>query len=99
MGEFSNRVEAQRQILKVINGRRWSGEQLFAVSTKAIQRWALSNGIENSAPLVKFLNSASAQIFVMANHSDDPIAGSYVLSKQRVVAISEQLKAELANLK
>ena len=33
MGEFGRRVEAQRQILKVVNSRDWSGEQLFAVTT------------------------------------------------------------------
>jgi len=92
----SSRVEAQRQILKAVNSREWSGEQLFALTTAAIQRWASANGVDTSTALVKLLNSASAQIFVMANHSDDPIAGSYVMSKQRVVAIALQVKEELA---
>jgi hypothetical protein len=97
MGEFSSRVEAQRQILKVVNSRDWSGEQLFAVTTAAIQRWASTNGLDTSTAVVKLLHSASAQIFVMANHSDDPIAGTYSLSKQRVVVLARQVQEELSS--
>jgi hypothetical protein len=96
MGEFSSRVEAQRQILKVVNGRPWPREQLFALTTAAIQRWTSANGVDASTTFVKLLNSASAQIFVMANHSDDPIAGSYALSKQKVAAIAQQVGEELS---
>ena len=96
MGEFSSRVEAQRQILKVVNSRDWPREQLFAVTAAAIQRWASTNGLDTSAAVVKLLNSASAQIFVMANHSDDPIAGIYALSKQRVVVLARQVQEELS---
>jgi hypothetical protein len=97
MGEFSSRVEAQRQILKVVNNRDWLGEQLFAITTPAIQRWASTNGLDTSTAVVKLLHSASAQIFVMANHSDDPIAGSYTLSKQKVLSIARQVQEELSS--
>jgi hypothetical protein len=97
MGEFSSRVESQRQILKVVNGEPWAKEQLFALTTSAIQRWASVNNVDMSTRLVKLLNSASAQIFVMANHSDDPIAGSYALSRQSVETIAGQLQEELSN--
>ena len=95
MGEFSSRVEAQRQILKAVNGKAWPKEQLFALTSSAIQRWISVNTIDSSIPLVKLLNSASAQIFVMANHSDDPIAGSYALTRQRVAAIATRVDFEL----
>ena len=97
MGELSSRVEAQRQILKVVNSRDWSGEQLFAMTTAAIQRWASTNGLDASTAVVKLLHSASAQIFVMANHSDDPIAGTYALSKQRVVVLARKVQEELSS--
>jgi hypothetical protein len=32
----------------------------------------------------------------MANHRDDPIAGSYGLSKQKVLAITQQVQDELS---
>jgi hypothetical protein len=97
MGEFSSRVEAQRRILKVVNRKNWSGDQLFAVTIPAIQLWASTIGLDTSTPVVKLLHSASAQIFVMANHSDDPIAGSYTLSKQKVLSIAQQVREELSS--
>ena len=33
----------------------------------------------------------------MANHSDDPIAGAYLLSRKRVQQIEIELRAELKN--
>jgi hypothetical protein len=97
MGEFSSRVEAQRQILKVVNSRDCLGAQPFAVTTAAIQRWASTNGLDTSTAVVKLLHSVSAQIFVMANHIDDPIAETYSLSKQRVVVLARQVQEELSS--
>lgn len=95
MNEFSSRVESQRRILKIVNGRTWKKEQLFALSTQAIQRWTSKNFINDSSQLVKLLYSASAHIFVMANHSDDPIAGIYALTQECLDAIERQVKEEL----
>ncbi len=95
MSEFSSRVDAQRQILRVVNNKPWKSEQLFALSTKAIRRWVFANHIDASTRLVKLLDAASAQIFVMANHSDDPITGTYVLTRDRVLAIENQIRKEL----
>lgn len=95
MSEFSNRVDAQRQILRVVNEKPWKNEQLFALSAKAIQRWTSVNHIDASTRLVRLLSDASAQIFIMANHSDDPIAGVYILTCERVNAIATEIRGEL----
>jgi hypothetical protein len=97
MGEFSSRIESQRQILKAVNSRPWAREQLFALTTGAIQRWASVNNIDTSSRLAKLLNSASAQIFVMANHSEDQVTGTYALSKVKVDAIATQVNEEISN--
>lgn len=98
MSEFSSRVETQRQILKIVNDKPWKSEQLFALTAKAIQRWISANHIDASTRLAKLLNAASAQVFVMANHSDDPIAGTYLLTRERVTALGTEIKNELENL-
>ena len=98
MGEFSSRIESQRQILKVVNSRPWPREQLFALTTTAIQRWASVNNVDSSSLLAKLLSSASAQIFVMANHSEDQIASAYALSKRRVDAIAAHVSEEISKL-
>lgn len=96
MTEFSDRVDTQRRILKAVNSRAWRNEQLFALNGSAIQRWASANGIEPSARLIMLLTSASSEIFAMAHHSDDPIAGTYQLTKERVARIEGQVISELA---
>jgi hypothetical protein len=97
MGEFSSRIESQRQILKAVNSRSWPGEQLFALNTSALQRWFSANNIDTSSRLAKMLGSASAEIFVMANHSEDQITGAYALSNERVDGIAVQVSKEVAN--
>jgi len=97
MGEFSSRIESQRQILKAVNSRSWPREQLFALNISALQRWLSVNNVDTSSRLAKLLSSASAQIFVMANHSEDQIAGAYTLSKERVDAIAIQVSKEVGN--
>jgi hypothetical protein len=99
MTELSNRVEAQRKILRVVNSRRWRNEQLFSLTTSAIYRWASRNGLDTSSKLFGLLSSASAQIFVTANHSDDPVAGTYLITQQRVTEIERDVKTEVARLR
>ncbi len=96
MGEFSSRIESQRQILKAVNSKPWPKEELFALNTSAIQRWTSANNVDGSSNLAKLLYSASAQIFVMANHSEDQIASSYVMSKDKVNAIALQVSDEMS---
>ena len=96
MEEFSSRVEIQRHLVQAVNSRPWKQEQLFSLTDKAIQRWSIANGINPQRSLVQLLKSASSEVFVMANHSDDPIAGAYVLSRRRVQAIKTDIEAELS---
>ena len=98
MEEFSSRVEAQRQLVQAVNTREWKHEQLFALTEKAIQRWSTVNQIDGATRLVKLLRAASLQVFVMANHSDDPIAGAYRLSRKRVKTIEVELRTELESI-
>ena len=96
MEEFSSRVEVQRHLVQAVNSHAWKQEQLFALTEKAIQRWSAVNGLNPETNLVQLLRAASSEVFVMANHSDDPIAGTYVLSRKRVGAIEADLRTELS---
>lgn len=98
MSEFSSRVEAQRRILKVVNEYAWPSEQLFALNSGAIQRWATGNLVDHSSSLYRLLNAASSEIFVMANHSDDPIAGTYAITRRRVEQIEKEVRSVIVAL-
>ena len=97
MGEFSSRVDAQRQILKVVNDKPWKSEQLLALNSKAIQRWITVNHLDAATRLVTLLDEASSRIFVMANLSDDPIAADYKLTREQVDSLELNIREELAS--
>jgi hypothetical protein len=97
MSEFKDRVEAQRRLLKIVNERSWTGEQLFSLNKRAIDRWSSANRLDCSSKFVTLLREASRTIFEMANHSDDPICGVYRLSTSELSRIADSLHSALPN--
>jgi hypothetical protein len=92
MSEFTNRVEAQRRLLKIVNGKKKQKEELFSLGDSAIQRWSSVNGIDPSSRVVALLKGASDRVFVMANHSDAPIAEEYLLTVEELYHIGNELE-------
>jgi hypothetical protein len=43
MSEFNNRIKAQREALKVVNGSGLFREPLLSLTEKAIDRWSNNN--------------------------------------------------------
>ncbi|TXL03368.1 hypothetical protein BMR08_17225, partial [Methylococcaceae bacterium CS2] len=54
MTEFNNRIAAQRDILVCVNGKNWS-EELYGLSSGAIERWMSVNKIKPDSVLVKLV--------------------------------------------
>jgi hypothetical protein len=77
MDEFNNRVDAQRQILEVVNRADARKEELFSLSIKAIERWVSVNQIDPGSRLVDLLKAASAKLFFLANKSQEQITEEY----------------------
>jgi len=63
MNEFNDRIEAQRGILRLINRHAWAKEELFGLSTKAIERWISANRIDPESELVQLIIAASSKLF------------------------------------
>lgn len=55
MDEFSNRIAAQRHILQLVNRKNCAKEELFGLSSKAIDRWIAANHIDPESHLVSLL--------------------------------------------
>ena len=90
MNEFNNRILAQRDALKVVNGASLYNEPLLSLTEKAINRWMISNGISINDTIISLLKSMSGTLFFLANKSQEQISEDYkVLSKK----VSEQLSA------
>src|ERR1700730_3627237 len=92
--EFNNRIAAQRAILRVINRKPWSSEQLFGLSSKAIDRWVSVNRIEPGSRLVKLIRDVSAKLFFLANKSQEQVSDEYTAVRAEIAAIYDAIRIE-----
>ena len=93
--EFNNHIAAQRAILRVVNHKPWGNEQLFGLSTKALDRWISVNRIEPDSRLVKLLRDISAKLFFLANKSQEQISDDYKAVRAGIIAACDAIKIEL----
>jgi hypothetical protein len=94
MTEFNSRIEAQRQVLQIVNSRPWA-EELFSLSSKAIQRWIFVNRLNAGSSIVSLVQLAAKELFFLANHSEDQISREYLTSAQQIAEIARLLKTEM----
>lgn len=93
--EFNNRIAAQRAILRIVNQTQWDNEQLFGLSSKAIDRWISINQIDQSTNLAKLLKEVSGKLFFLANKSQEQISDNYKAVRAEIVAACEAIEIEL----
>ena len=92
--EFNNRIAAQRAILRVINRKSWSSEQLLGLSSKAVDRWVSVNRIEPGSRLVKLIRDVSAKLFFLANKSQEQVSDEYTAVRAEIAAIDDAIRIE-----
>lgn len=93
--EFNNRIAAQRAILRVVNSGPWSTEQLFGLSSKAIDRWISVNRIDPRSRLVKLVNDVSEKLFFLSNKSQEQVSEEYTAVRTEIVSACDAIKMEL----
>jgi len=96
MNEFSNRIDAQRQILRLVNRLEWKQEELFGLSAKAIDRWINANRVEPDSKLVQLVTTASSKLFFLANKSQEQISPEYQTAASDLAAIADGIEMEVA---
>lgn len=94
MKEFNNRVAAQRQVLQLVNRRNWGKEELFGLSSKAIDRWIAVNRIDPESQLVKLIKTASAKLFFLANKSQEQVSEEYKMVSSEFASIAKTIEFE-----
>lgn len=92
MSEFSNRIDAQRRILRLVNSSRDSQEELFGLSSGALRRWALVNGVDQHNPLLVLLKQAAAKLFFLSNKSQEQITDEYQSVSDEVAMLTEKIQ-------
>ncbi len=95
MNEFSNRIEAQRHVLQLVNQNKWEKEELFGLSSKAIERWISVNLIDPESRLVRLVKESAAKLFFLANKSQEQITDEYRAMSSEVAAIANAIEMEL----
>jgi hypothetical protein len=93
--EFNNRIAAQRAILRAVNRKVGSSEQLFGLSSKAIDRWVSVNNIEPSSRIVRLIKEVSAKLFFLANKSQEQVSDEYATIRAEIASAYESIRIEL----
>ncbi|KTS29516.1 hypothetical protein [Pantoea stewartii] len=92
MNEFLNRIDAQRNILKIVNDFEWPIEPLNSMTSKSINRWAEKNSIKSDDELVFLLVKAADKLFFLANKSQEQITDDYKKISSEVSAITLKIQ-------
>jgi hypothetical protein len=76
MSEFVDRMSAQRTVLQVVNAKAWR-EDLFGLSSQAIDRWLEKNGVNPESELAALLRSTSERLRFLASKSQMHLLDDY----------------------
>lgn len=96
MREFNNRIDAQREILGLINGHCWK-EELYGLSSGAIDRWARVNGVDPSSALSQAVYESASKLFFLANKSQEQITDEYRLLSVEVYDLTRRIACIVNN--
>lgn len=94
MTEFNNRIAAQREILLTVNNAHWR-EELYGMSSGAIDRWLLANNVDRCSRLVSLLLEAAGKLFFLANKSQEQVTAEYRLRSSEVSGLTEEIRLAL----
>lgn len=95
MKEFSNRIEAQREILHLVNAECAPVEELYGLSRKAITRWALANRMSQGSKIVRLVEELAGDLFFLANKSQQQISDDQVSASLKINVAIASLAAEI----
>jgi hypothetical protein len=98
MNEFNNRMSAQREILQLVNRKKWKKEELFGLSSRAIDRWISANHLDSESRLLRLLKTVSAQLFCLANKSQEQISEDYKVISGEIEAMAKAIELEISSV-
>ncbi|MDY7531549.1 hypothetical protein RGV33_07635 [Pseudomonas sp. Bout1] len=88
--EFNNRIDAQREVLGLVNGLAWK-EELYGLSSGAIDRWTKVNGIASSSALSQAVYESASKLFFLANKSQEQVTDEYRLLSAEVYDLTQRI--------
>jgi len=94
MDDFNNRVAAQRVVLQTVNRKKWEKEELFGLSSKAIDRWVTANRVDPESRLVLLIKTTSEKLFFLANKSQETISPEYKAVSAEISVLTKKIELE-----
>lgn len=95
MDEFNNRMDAQRNVLRVINNNRSYSEELCGLSNRAIERWITVNRINPESRISEILFEISEKLFFLATKSQEQVTEEYRSLSNEIVLLHHKLEGVL----
>lgn len=95
MDEFNNRMDAQRNILEVVNRQGEFSEELCGLSKKAIERWISSNQLNPKSETCDILYQIAKKLFFLANKSQEQITEEYKALSSKISALKINLEKSI----
>ncbi len=92
MDEFNNRMDAQRNVLEVVNQKIRQHEELCGLSKKAIERWIYVNNIDPTDEIPRLLMNISDKLFFLANKSQEQVSEEYKTVSTEISALRNDLE-------
>lgn len=94
MSEFVDRMNVQRSVLRAVNAQQWT-EDLFGLSSKAIDRWLVVNQISSESTLAALLRETSNRLRFLANRSQEQVSPEYSAVCRGVQQLIDAISGEL----
>jgi hypothetical protein len=99
MSEFRNRIDSQREAVKIVNGFNLYDEPLFSLTEKSITRWVSVNQIDPKSEHVNLLIQTSKRLFFLANKSQEQITDDYKKLSKDVEELLAQISRKMSVLR
>ncbi|MDO6602109.1 hypothetical protein [Arenibacter palladensis] len=94
MSEFNNRIELQREVIKIVNSAKFKYE-ITGLSKNAIERWLMDNRLDSESDLTKLLYTISSKLFFLANKSQEQITNSYKKISSEISSLVQNLRDKI----
>ena len=95
MDEFNNRMDAQRNVLEVVNRKGGNKEELCGLSKKAIERWTVANRLSPKDEISKILFKISEKLSFLAHKSQEQISEEYGSISSEISNLKNDLQKEM----
>jgi hypothetical protein len=87
-------MEAQRKVLQTVNRKEWDKEELFGLSSEAIDRWVITNRVDPESRLVQLIKTTSEKLFFLANKSQETVSSEYKMVSHEISVLTKEIESE-----